>query len=536
MFYLLFILLFIIFAEKILLLMIRRSGVLALMGLVVVFLVSCSASQKVQTTHSASAAPKREFRGAWMQVVNGQYQGMTSAEQQQRLAEQLDALQQAGVNAVMFQVRPEADALYVSFYEPWSRFLTGEQGRNPDDDWDPLQFMINACHARGMELHAWINPYRASLKGLKKVNMHHKHPWFKYPERFVEYDGMLIFNPALQLNRDYICTIASDIVRRYDVDGLHIDDYFYPYPVAGVAFPDDADFAADPRGFTDKGDWRRDNVNLLIQQLSKTVHDIKPWVKFGVSPFGIYHNGSSEGVVPGSATSGLQNYDDLYADVLLWVEKGWVDYNVPQLYWEIGHPRADYAALIGWWTEHAGGRPLFIGQDLERSLQHADPQDAARNQLETKFRMQREAGADGYCWWYAEALRKHMATPAGKAEVQRVAHAGTLALQPLYPFLDKKAPAAPRKPAQIVTDDGPVLMWTAPKYKTEMDRPIRYVVYRFAQGEKVDLADGARIVGLTPNTWFNLTPETGSNRYVYFITALDHVQNESRPAKVNVVL
>ena len=484
--------------------------------------------------YTADYAPKREFRGAWMQVVNGQYVGMTSAEQQQRLAEQLDALQQAGVNAVMFQVRPEADALYVSFYEPWSRFLTGEQGKNPDADWDPLQFMINACHARGMELHAWINPYRAKLKGLKKADMHYKHPWFRFPERLVEYDGMLIFNPALQLNRDYICTIVSDIVKRYDVDGLHIDDYFYPYPVAGVAFPDDADFAADPRGFSDKADWRRDNVNLLVQQLSATIHGLKPWVKFGVSPFGIYHNGAGETAVPGSATSGLQNYDDLYADILLWIEKGWVDYTVPQLYWEIGHPRADYATLVGWWAANAGGRPLFIGQDLERCLSYKDPQNPSQNQLAAKFRMQREQPVSGYCWWYADALRTHMATSAGKAEVQAVAHAGTLALQPLFPFIDRKAPEAVRKPALIQTDDGPVLMWTAPKYKTEMDRPIRYVVYRFGAGEKIDLSNGARIIGLTPNTWFNLSPDDATGRCVFVITALDRLQNESRPAKVKV--
>jgi len=517
----------------------------------------CSAQKNVRHASASSAfVPKREFRGAWMQVVNGQYVGMTSAEQQQRLLEQLDALRLAGVNAVIFQVRPEADALYVSFYEPWSRFLTGEQGKNPDADWDPLQFMINACHARGMELHAWINPYRAALKGLKKVEMHHKHPWFRFPDRFVEYDGMLLFNPALQLNRDYICAVAGDIVRRYDVDGLHIDDYFYPYPVKGVSFPDDADFAADPRGFTDKADWRRDNVNLLVEQLSSTIHGIKPWVKFGVSPFGIYHNGgmapdaaspagakadkSQRGearhTIPGSATNGLQNYDDLYADILLWVKKGWVDYTVPQLYWQIGHPVADYAVLVGWWAEHAGGRPLFIGQDLERSLQYADLQDPARNQLETKFRLQRNEPVSGYCWWYADALRTHMATLEGRAEVQSVAHAGTIALQPLFPFLDHKAPSPVRKPAQIATDDGPVLMWTAPSYKHELDRPIRYVVYRFDPKEKVDLNNASHIVGLTSNTYFLLTPETGTNRYTYVITSLDRLQNESKPSKVKVVL
>jgi len=517
----------------------RRFCFVSLLGLFAVLLVSCSTQRKVVVpSSSADYVPKREFRGAWMQVVNGQYVGMTSAEQQQRLLEQLDALQQAGVNAVVFQVRPEADALYVSFYEPWSRFLTGEQGRNPDADWDPLQFMIDACHARGMELHAWINPYRAALKGLRKGDMHHKHPWFRFPERFVEYDGLLLFNPALQLNRDYICTVVGDIVRRYDVDGLHIDDYFYPYPVKGVPFPDDADFAADPRGFTDKGDWRRDNVSLLVHQLSITIHGIKPWVKFGVSPFGIYHNGGGQekGHIPGSVTSGLQNYDDLYADILLWIEKGWIDYTVPQLYWEIGHPRADYAALIGWWAQHASGRPLFIGQDYERSLQYADPQEPSRNQLAAKFRMQRSESVSGYCWWYADALRTHMVTPAGKAEVQTVAHAGTLALQPLFPFLDHKAPGPVRKPAKIDTDDGPVLMWTAPKYKTELDRPIRYVVYRFARGEKVDLSNPAHIVALTNHNYFNLTPQTMNQEYTYVITALDRLQNESRPTAIKVRL
>ena len=519
---------------------VRRAAVCVFLFALLLVVGGCSSSKHVATERLAGDyAPKREFRGAWMQVVNGQYVGMTAAEQQERLVEQLDALQQAGVNAVFFQVRPEADALYVSYYEPWSRFLTGEQGKNPDEGWDPLQFMINQCHARAMELHAWINPYRAKLKGLKKVDMHHKHPWFRFPERFVEYDGMLIFNPASQLNRDYICTVVSDIVKRYDVDGVHIDDYFYPYPVAGVPFPDDDDFAADPRGFTDKGDWRRDNVNLLIAQLSSTIHELKPWVKFGVSPFGIYHNSdpSSQSSIPkGSATSGLQNYDDLYADVLLWIEKGWIDYTVPQLYWEIGHPRADYATLLPWWAANAGGRPLFIGQDLERCLKYDDPQTPGNNQLGAKFRLMHNEPVSGYCWWYADAVRTYLKGQSGNQSVAPVeAFPPTLALQPTFPFLDHKAPAPPRKPALITTDDGPVLMWTAPKYKTELDRPVRYVVYRFRAGENIDLSNGARIIGLTPNTYFELgrrQADSSDGRVTYVITAIDRLQNESKPITI----
>lgn len=511
-----------------------------LMACMTVLLVSCSAPKTVATSSPAGEyIPKREFRGAWMQVVNGQYQHMTSAQQQQRLLEQLDALQQIGVNAIFFQVRPEADALYISNYEPWSRFLTGQQGRTPDVNWDPLQFMVDACHARGMELHAWINPYRASMKGLDKSALHYKHPYVRHPENFVEYDGMLLFNPALQVNRDYICTVATDIVRRYDVDGLHVDDYFYPYPAAGVSFPDDRDFANDPRGIGNKSDWRRDNVNLLIRQLSQSIRKVKPWVKFGVSPFGIYHNESTSAVldaVPGSATRGLQNYDDLYADVLYWIHQGWIDYSIPQLYWQIGHSTADYATLIGWWADNAGGRPLFIGQDFERSLQYADPQSPDRNQLARKFLMQRSEPTSGYCWWYAEALRQYVADPARLAEIQSLTRATRLALQPLYPFIDNKAPGHVKNLSFIQTTDGPALLWKAPKFKNEMDRPVRYVVYRFSRGEKINLEDGTHIVGLTSNTYYTLSPESGASRYCYVVTALDRLQNESKEEKVDVTL
>lgn len=495
-----------------------------LLFLLTLSIVACTSSRQTLPYSSQMwQAPKREFRGAWMQVVNGQYMGLTSAQQQQRLLEQLDALQSAGVNAVFFQVRPAADALYRSDYEPWSHFLTGQQGKAPDADWDPLQFMIDACHERGMELHAWINPYRARMKGMRNAQLNYRHPYMRHPERFVEYDGLLLFDPALKENREYICRIAADIVRRYDVDGLHIDDYFYPYPVAGKEFPDAQSFATYGRGFFSRAAWRRNNVNLLVQNLSATVHSVKPWVKFGVSPFGIYHNSSTDGV-PGSKTNGLQNYDDLFADVLLWVKQGWVDYSLPQLYWEIGNKAADYATLVDWWAKNAGGRHLYIGQDLERSLRFSD--------LDKKFMlMRRQPSIQGYCWWYAEAVRQ------AQAAAQRASHGDqTLALQPLMPWLDAKAPGAVKNLVFLQTDDGPVLFWEAPAFKNEMDRPIRYVVYRFSKGEKVDIGKAQHIVGITPNTYFALQPENGRKDYVFVVTALDRLQNESPEKKVKATL
>ena len=271
----------------------------------------------------------REFRGAWIQCVNGQFMGMSTADMQKTLTYQLDELQKDGANAIIFQVRPECDALYNSSIEPWSRFLTGEQGKAPSPYWDPLQWMIEQCHKRGMELHAWINPYRAKTKTTHVLSP--KHIAHKRRDLVFEYDGQYILNPAYDENRQYICHVVGDILRRYDVDGLHIDDYFYPYPAAGCTIPDEQLYRRNPGGHSNIGDWRRYNVNLFMKEMHDTIRAVKPWVKFGVSPFGIYRNKKSD--PNGSDTRGLQNYDDLYADVLLWINNGWVDYCVPQIYW-----------------------------------------------------------------------------------------------------------------------------------------------------------------------------------------------------------
>ena len=278
---------------------------------------------------SLMAQNKREFRGAWIQCVNGQYLGKSTQQIQAMLTRQLDELQKDGVNAIIFQVRAECDALYASEYEPWSRYLTGVQGKAPSPYWDPLQWMIEQCHNRGMELHAWINPFRAKHSSTPYANLSPKSVVKQQPELCFKYDNLVLLNPALREATEYTCRIAADIVGRYDIDGFHIDDYFYPYPVAGKQIPDQALYRQHPRGFRNIGDWRRDNVSRFVQELGETIHTIKPWVKFGVSPFGIYRNKRTD--PNGSETYGLQNYDDLYADVMLWVNNGFVDYTVPQL-------------------------------------------------------------------------------------------------------------------------------------------------------------------------------------------------------------
>ncbi|MCF0182823.1 MAG: family 10 glycosylhydrolase [Bacteroidaceae bacterium] len=478
----------------------------------------------------AQKNPKREFRGAWIQCVNGQFIGLGTTEMQRTLSSQLDYLQQCGINVIMFQVRAEGDALYASAIEPWSRFLTGRQGTPPQPYWDPLEWMVEQCHRRGMECHAWINPYRAKTKTTNELAV--THPAVVHPERCFEYDGIYIFDPGLAENRDYICGIAADIVKRYDVDGLHIDDYFYPYPSGGKQIPDQSTFERYGSGFAEVGDWRRDNVNKFIQQLYETVHAVKPWVKFGVSPFGIYRNQKSD--PDGSRTNGLQNYDDLYADVLLWVEKGWVDYNVPQIYWEIGNKAADYDTLIRWWSAHAGQRPLIIGQDVERTVKFADIANPSVNQMQAKYTLQRALpNVAGSCQWYAKAVCDHVNDYS--ANLRRFYHR-TPALQPLMPWIDNKAPKKVRSVEAVLTSDGYVLFWTEPKAKREEDRACKYVVYRFNKGEKVDLEDVDKIVALTTNTYYKLPYVDGTTKYTYVVTALDRLHNESKPVKKTIKL
>ena len=491
-------------------------------SLLCVFFLLLMAGGVFAQVQTGSAYPKREFRAAWIQSVNGQFRGMPTEKLKQNLIGQLNSLQKAGINAIIFQVRPEADALYASRLEPWSRFLTGVQGKAPEPYWDPMQFMIDECHKRGMEFHAWINPYRT--KTTLKSELAPNHVYNIHPEWFVTYGDQLYFDPALPESRRHISMVVSDIVSRYDVDAIHMDDYFYPYPIKGKDFPDDASFARFGGGFSNKGDWRRSNVNVLIKKLHETIREIKPWVKFGVSPFGIYRNESSDPL--GSKTKGLQNYDDLYADVLLWAREGWIDYNIPQIYWHIGHPVADYETLVKWWARNTENRPLFIGQSVMNTVQNADPKNPSINQLPRKMALQRAYQTiGGSCQWPASAVIEN----AGKYRDALIAEYHKYpALPPVFDFMDNEAPGKVRKMKPIWTEDGYILFWTAPKYKEEMNRAVQYVVYRFDAKEKVNIDDPSHIVAITRDNFYKLPYEDGKTKYRYVVTALDRLHNESK--------
>ncbi len=317
--------------------------------------------------------PKREFRGAWIATVANidwpKHFNDPPQKQKEDLKRLLDALDKAGINAVFLQVRPECDALYQSNYEPWSYWLTGKQGKAPEPFYDPLRFAIEEAHKRGMELHAWFNPYRAE-RIIGKYPLADNHVVNTHPEwilSFTENGGKLrILNPGIPAVRQYVTRVVMDVVNRYDIDGVHFDDYFYPYPNNDIARTnkDSLTFAKYKHGDASDstiGSWRRENVNLLMRMIHDSIRAVKPYVKFGVSPFGIYRKGQPEGI------QGMDAYEKIYCDPLAWLKDRSVDYVTPQLYWRIGGAQ-DFKKLLHWWGEQAAKeqRHLYVGHIFGR--------------------------------------------------------------------------------------------------------------------------------------------------------------------------
>lgn len=285
--------------------------------------------------------------------------GLSIDEQKAEYITLLDQATANKLNAVFVQVRPTADAFWPSPYEPWSHWLTGQQGQDPG--YDPLAFMVDQAHQRGLEFHAWFNPYRVSMQADPNALVP-EHPARQHPEWIFEYGGQLYYNPGVPEARTFVTDAIMHAVQNYDIDGVHLDDYFYPYPVDGEEIPDSETFAEHGAGFDNIEDWRRENINLLVSELDKRIHAAKPDAKFGISPFGIWRNKASDPA--GSNTNGMESYSAIYADSRAWVINGWVDYINPQIYWHLGHPNADYAALVPWWADTVAGTDveLYIGQ------------------------------------------------------------------------------------------------------------------------------------------------------------------------------
>ena len=317
---------------------------------------------------SASASPKYEFRAAWVASVDNidwpSKKGLPVDSQKAEFIRLADMHKSNGMNALIVQIRPSTDAFYPSPYEPWSEWLNGVQGKPPFPYYDPLQFMITETHKRGMEFHAWCNPYRAEFI-VGKSSIAPTHISRIHPEWFLEYGGKRYFDPGNKDVQLFVENVIRDIVARYEVDAIHFDDYFYPYRIAGKEFPDNSSYERYG-GNMSKDDWRRSNVDSIILMLSRSIKEIKPTCKFGISPFGVWRNVSKD-PEGSNTTAGQTNYDDLYADILLWLKNGWIDYVAPQLYWEFGHKAAPYEVLLEWWSKHTYGRHCYIGLGIYKA-------------------------------------------------------------------------------------------------------------------------------------------------------------------------
>ena len=320
-----------------------------------------------------SGQVKPEFRGVWVATVDnidwpnrGDY---NSNSQKASFIQLLDMHQKNGLNAVIVQVRPCTDAFYPSPYEPWSQWLTGVQGKPPVPYYDPLEFMITETHKRGMVFHAWMNPYRAVFN-IRTSSISPTHITRLHPEWFLTYGETRYFDPGNKAAQEYVTQVVTDVVSRYAVDAIHFDDYFYPYKIAGKEFPDNSSYRLYGQGMK-KDDWRRSNTDSIIAMLSRAIKKENPQCQFGISPFGVWRNQDKDPVNGSNTIGALSNYDDLYADILLWLKNDWIDYVAPQLYWEIEHRTAPFELLLDWWSNNTYGKHCYIGIGIYRANSNA---------------------------------------------------------------------------------------------------------------------------------------------------------------------
>lgn len=348
------------------------------------------------TDLTVAVSHKRELRGAWVATVfRLQWpKASTADEQKSEMEAILDAAQSTGINTIFFQVRPEADALYDSKLEPWSRFLTGTQGNSPG--YDPLQYVIDGCRRRGLEVHAWLNPYRAQAS--TNVTTAANHVTKTIPEAIVSYGDFKWLDPGHPKAIEHTLNVIKDILSRYDIDGLHFDDYFYPYPESGIKFGDSKTYDTYGGGKS-LGDWRRDNVNRMVQSVSDAVKSLRPDVRWGISPFGIYRPGQPPGV------TGLDQYDSLYADPVKWLQQGWVEYVAPQLYWPTTSSGQPYIKLLTWWDEQASvtGKMVVPGNSAERGWENSEYREQMKAVRDPALK-----ATHGEIWWSIRSIRDNV--------------------------------------------------------------------------------------------------------------------------------
>lgn len=487
------------------------------------------------------AMPKHQLRGMWIASVENidwpSKPGLTPAQQRAELVAWYDLAVRRRINAVMVHVRPSGDTFWPSKFEPWSEYLTGRQGADPG--YDPMAFAVTEAHRRGLEFHAWFNPYRASMQPDPK-KLAPTHPARLHPDWVFRYGPKLLYNPGIPTVRAFVQNVIMEAVEKYDIDGVHFDDYFYPYPIKGQPVPDAETYKKYGKGFDTVQDWRRDNVNTLIKELGARIHKAKPWVKFGVSPFGIWRNKKSD--PRGSDTNGLEAYEDLAADTRLWVKNNWLDYITPQLYWTIGLAIADYAKLVPWWANQVAGTrcQLYIGEATYR----VGSKDAWLDPAELTRHLNLDRNHPqvlGNIYFSAVSVR---ADKLGATSMLTQKHYARPALTPPMPHLrgGLKPPAPPTVSAR--REGNSVVLSLRPGGSGgsgAAGKPRSYAVYRFeglareaATKLVTEGADASRLLAVVPSTGrpqtYRDSTATPGRQYIYLVTAVDRLSAESLPA------
>ncbi len=493
----------------------RRFGLLAL-----VLLISS------QMSIGQLVPPKREFRAAWVATLANldwpSSQRLSSGEQQKEFIRMLDRLQAIGMNAIVVQIRPAGDAFYPSKIVPWSMYLSGKQGVPPSPYYDPLAFMVRECHLRNMEFHAWFNPFRA-VSHVQYCSVTNDHLSKKHPEWCFNHGLSKFFDPGEPRVRQYIIDVIMEVVHNYDIDGIHLDDYFYPYPRAGEKIKDDASFAKYGKNFKYKGDWRRANIDHFVHTLSDSIRLAKSHVKFGISPFGVWRNQAEDW--RGSRTvRALAAYDGLYADTRKWIKNGWVDYLAPQLYWNVDHPIASYSKLLDWWDELDCTRHIYIGHAPYLMQKTKVPAWAKTSEFVLQCNMSREKShVTGNIWFRASTLQ---ANPQGFSDALADKLYLYPALPPTMPWLDSIPPLSPENLTSKAVDDGIYLHWDKPEPAEDGQEASYYIVYRFEDKELRNMDDPRKIRTITKNEHFlDITAEPWKD-YFYVVTSVDRSHNE----------
>ncbi len=469
---------------------------------------------------------KREFRGIWVaSVVNLDWptsNNLSVEEQKESLKNLFDKIEATNINAIFFQIRSECDAMYNSQIEPWSYWLTGKQGRAPEPFYDPLEFAIKEAHKRGLELHAWFNPYRA-VRQVGNYIQASNHVSVLHPDWIIRKDDLKILNPGLPQVREYVAKVISDVVRRYDIDGVHFDDYFYPYPPNNITNADDqATFNQYPRGFTNIEDWRRDNVNELIRMVQDSILAIKPYIKFGISPFGIWKSGVPQGIV------GLDAYNEIYADAVSWLNEQIIDYLAPQLYWPFGGGQ-DYGKLLPWWASQTNSRHLYSGQALYRA------DDWSPGEIPRQIRLNRTTeSCYGNILFRAQNLYSN---PNGVTDSLTENYYKYKAFVPSMDWKDIISPNNVNNFAfgALRNSRGDGLVWDVPSISSDGDSAFMYAIYHFETSSVVqeDLNNPANLLKITSDNYYKITAKDISENKLYFVvTALDRNFNESNSSNV----